>query len=125
MKRILYSLLILTSCLTLSRCSTPDEEVVPYVSQADRIGRFRVYRNINEFYDARISAEDTTIVLSIPSDMSLDNLRPEVIISAGAQVTPASGETQSFTRSPVTYKVTAADGIHFREYKVTVTNDLN
>ena len=84
-----------------------------------------MYRNINEFYDAEISTEDTTVVLRIPADMPLSNLRPEIITSASASVTPASGEVQDFTHSPVLYKVVAADGIHTREYKVTVTNDLN
>lgn len=125
MKREFYCLLILLICLIPGSCTTPDDELVPAKNQADLITRFRIYKNLNEYYDSNISQDDTTIVLSIPTDMSLRKLQPEIILSRGAVVIPASGGVQDFTESPVIYKVTAEDGLHFREYKVTVKNDLN
>lgn len=125
MKREIYSLLILVACIMLGNCTTPDDDLIPAKNQADSITRFRVYKNINEYYDSNISQDDTTIVLSIPSDMSLQKLQPEIIVSRGAEVIPASGDVQNFTQSPVIYKVMSEDGLHIREYKVTVKNDLN
>lgn len=125
MKREIYSLLILVACIMLGNSTTPDDDLIPAKNQADSITRFRVYKNINEYYDSNISQDDTTIVLSIPSDMSLQKLQPEIIVSRGAEVIPASGDVQNFTQSPVIYKVTSEDGLHIREYKVTVKNDLN
>lgn len=127
MKRLIYTTFILAGCILLNNCSTPDDDVDAdlALNQADKITRFRVYKNINEFYDATISHDDTTIVLSLPANMGLDKLQPEVIVSENAKVSPSSGAIQSFITPPVIYKVVAQDGTHIREYKVTVNNNLN
>lgn len=125
MKKLIYSILILFGCIMFHNCSTPDDDIDDDLSlnQADKITRFRIYKNINEYYDATISHDDTTVVLSLPSNISLTELRPEIITSKGAKVSPASGDIQSFVVSPVTYTVVAEDGKHERKYKVTVSNN--
>jgi len=50
-----------------------------------------------------------TVTLNVPYGTDIKNLTPEIIISPGATVLPASDVSQNFT-SPVTYTVTAQDG---------------
>ena len=65
MKKLIYTIFILAGCILLNNCSTPDDDVDAdlALNQADKITRFRVYKNINEFYDATISHDDTTCLL--------------------------------------------------------------
>ncbi|MHB9293364.1 hypothetical protein Holit_02485 [Hollandina sp. SP2] len=62
------------------------------------------------------------ITLMLPFGTDLKALKPEIGISAQAQVNPLSGEAQNFTNSiliPNKYRVTAENGMQV-EYKVTV-----
>ncbi|MDR1985906.1 MAG: hypothetical protein LBP88_02905, partial [Treponema sp.] len=63
-----------------------------------------------------------TITLILPFGTDLKALRPEIGVSAQAQVSPLSGEAQNFTNAilmPKKYRVTAENGMQV-EYKVTV-----
>ena len=60
-----------------------------------------------------------TIAVEVPSGTSVTALVPEITVSAGATILPASGVAQNFT-SPVEYIVGAADGTT-KTYTVTVT----
>ena len=62
----------------------------------------------------------TNIALSVPFGTDLTNLVPTITISEKATISPASGLPRNFS-SPVTYIVTAEDGITETAYTVTVT----
>lgn len=59
-----------------------------------------------------------TIVLSMPSGTDVTGLVP-TIVTTGVSVSPASGVSQDFSTSPVTYTITALDGTT-QTYEVTV-----
>ncbi|MGI6269250.1 MAG: DUF4886 domain-containing protein [Candidatus Howiella sp.] len=59
------------------------------------------------------------IFVDLPFDADLTALTPEITVSDGATVTPATGEAQDFS-APVAYTVTAEDG-STDVYTVTVT----
>ena len=82
--------------LGLGACKTPDQDVVPAKSAAAKIVRFRIYQNVNTFYDATIG--DSTIVITIPIEVDRSTLRPEVLVSSGAIVSPKSGEIKNRRR---------------------------
>lgn len=62
----------------------------------------------------------TNIALSVPFGTDLTSLVPTITISEKATISPASGLARNFS-SPVTYIVTAEDGITETAYTVTVT----
>ncbi len=68
---------------------------------------------------ADIDYEKMTITVNVPFETDITNLTPEIEISAGASVSPASGVAQDFS-SPVEYTVTAEDGITSQKYTVSV-----
>lgn len=70
--------------------------------------------------DVTGSVDDAAIAVRVPYGADVTALVPTITISAGATVSPASGDPQDFT-DPVTYTVTAADGATSAEYSVTVT----
>ena len=57
----------------------------------------------------------------IRSDADMTNIAPEITVTDGATIVPASGTPQDFSQ-PVVYTVTAADGIHQRVYTVQLTS---
>ena len=69
---------------------------------------------------AEIDYEKMTITVNVPFGTDVTALTPEIEISAGASVSPASGEAQDFSQ-PVKYTVTAEDGKSRSEYTVTVS----
>jgi len=71
-----------------------------------------------------ILSTDTTIVFSVRSDADVSALAPELIITAGATVTPASGTMQDFSKGPITYTVTSQDHKWQRRYQLSVVPTL-
>ena len=63
--------------------------------------------------------EGDTITVTLGRQADLTALQPQILVSEGAAVSPASGETQDFSQ-PVIYTVTAENG-NTKEYTVTVT----
>ena len=56
---------------------------------------------------------------TIPEGIDKSAIRPQVLVSAGAVVTPKSGELQDFT-NPVEYKVVSENGENTKTYMITV-----
>lgn len=71
------------------------------------------------FSEPVINQGQNTIQVLLNSKADLTALAPEVTVNEYSTVSPASGETVDFT-NPVTYRVTAQDGIHTRDYQVQV-----
>lgn len=117
MKKYIYLLFVLVCIIG---CETPEDGLVPMPSSNADIVRFRIYQNQNIFFDGNIDNEENTIQITIPEGISKNNIRPEVLISAGATVTPKSGEVQDFT-TPVEYTVVSESGESTKTYIVTVT----
>lgn len=68
--------------------------------------------------DAQIDNVAKTVLANFPEGSDVTHLTPQIVVSEGATVNPASGEAQDFT-NPVVYTVTAANGT-VCEYTVTV-----
>ncbi len=66
-----------------------------------------------------IDQPNASIILKVPSGTVVTALKPTIITSEKASVTPSSKETQDFS-NPVTYVVTAEDGSK-QSYKVAVS----
>ncbi|MFC4098477.1 M4 family metallopeptidase [Paenibacillus xanthanilyticus] len=62
-----------------------------------------------------------TVKVYVEAGDAVSGLAPEIGLSPGATVTPASGETRDFSQ-PVTYTVTAQDGTK-QQWTVTVVKD--
>ncbi len=107
--------------VVINSCKTPDEDIAPAKSAAAKIVRFRVYRNVNIYYDAAIG--DSTIAVAIPDGIDRSALHPEVLVSSGATVFPESGDLENFT-GKVNYTVTSENGEVTKIYEVEVKNGL-
>ena len=70
------------------------------------------------FVTADVDNVEKTVFAGVPRDTDVTNLVPEIRVSEGATINPASGQAQDFSE-PVIYTVTAANGSTC-EYTVTV-----
>ncbi len=73
--------------------------------------------------NATIDLDAHTIDIEVSAGTDLTNLSPEITISEGATINPASQTTVDFN-DPVTYTVTAEDEQTQQEWTVTVTEAL-
>lgn len=63
---------------------------------------------------------DTAIAVEVANGTDVTKLKPTIVVSKDATVSPKSGTQKDFT-NPVTYTVTAEDGTTKKTYTVTVT----
>ena len=63
---------------------------------------------------------DTAIAVEVANGTDVTKLKPTIVVSKDATVSPKSGTQKDFT-NPVTYTVTAEDGTTKTVYTVTVT----
>lgn len=70
--------------------------------------------------DATIDAGAHTVAIEVAYGTNITSLTPTVEISSDAIVSPLSGAAQDFS-SPVTYTVTAEDGVTVQDWTITVT----
>jgi len=68
----------------------------------------------------RIDTALHTVDIDVPFGTVVSALVPAVSVSSGATINPASGAPADFS-SPVTYTVTAQDGVSLQEWTVAVT----
>lgn len=108
LRRIITTLWI---CIGLTSC-IQDEPLCPEAE----IESFTLPSELL-FSDPVINQGQNTIQVLLNKKADLTALAPEVTVNEFSTVSPASGETVDFT-NPVTYRVTAQDGIHTRDYKV-------
>ena len=71
-----------------------------------------------------IDVDAHTVVAEVEYGVDITSLVPNIELSLGATISPESGLSQDFT-VPVTYTVTAEDGITIQEWLVTVTMEPN
>ncbi|MGE4287899.1 MAG: GDSL-type esterase/lipase family protein [Salinivirgaceae bacterium] len=65
---------------------------------------------------------DSTVVIEVKLGTDLTSLAPEIQISPKAVIIPESGKTVDFSQGPVSYLVTAENGIQ-KNWKVSVTTE--
>ncbi len=59
------------------------------------------------------------VFVYVTDDMDLQKVAPEIELSPGASIIPASGSEQDFSKGAVTYKVISEDGEYSKNYGVT------
>jgi len=69
--------------------------------------------------------DGTNITLTVPFGTSLVDLPIAIILSPGASISPVAGHTTFVDGIPVTYTVTAQDGVTTQNYSVTVNVAAN
>ena len=74
-----------------------------------------------EEVSATIDETAKTVSAELLAGTDITALAPEIVISDGASISPASGETVDFT-SPVTYTVTDTSGTITNEYTAMITS---
>lgn len=116
MKTYIY-LFFMLMCIV--SCEKPEEGLVAEKSTNADIVRFRIYQNQNIFFDGAINNDEHTVQVTVPTGIDKTAIRPQVLVSAGAVVSPGSGELQDFTQ-PVEYKVVSEDGENTKTYTITV-----
>ncbi|MDR0542669.1 MAG: DUF5018 domain-containing protein [Dysgonamonadaceae bacterium] len=100
-------------------CEKPEEGLEPQLSINANIVRFRIYQNQNIFFDGTI--QEDVIRVTIPEGIDKTKIYPEILLSAGATVNPASGTLQNFT-NPVEFTVTSESRTVTKTYEVIVNN---
>ena len=116
-----YIFLLVVVLMGATACEKPEEGLNPTESVNAQIVRFRIYQNQNVFFDGTINNEDKVIRVTVPEGIDKTTIHPQILISTGATVNPASGVKQNFT-SPVNYTVTSENGKETTTYEVRVNN---
>ncbi|MDR3250238.1 MAG: DUF5018 domain-containing protein [Tannerella sp.] len=120
MKQILKKYVFLICILIgATACEKPEEGISTQLSVNADIVRFRIYQNQNIYFDGTI--DETTIRVKIPADFDKTRIHPEILLSFGAVVSPASGEAQDFS-NPVNYTVTSENREVTKTYQIIVNN---
>lgn len=70
---------------------------------------------------ANIDHKTGKITAEVEKTIPLSAIKPKIEVSKGANVSPASEEVSDF-RTPVSYTVTAEDGVTIKTYLVTITH---
>lgn len=70
--------------------------------------------------DSAAATIDAVVVLGT----KLDSLFPVIVVSPGAGINPASGDSVDFSQGPVVFTVTAEDHMHTKVWTVTVTEEI-
>ena len=113
-----FSIIFAFIAIALTSCSSDDDNAVQPSSLAEITDFSLTFNNVNESdinYDL-----GTNITVSVPFGTSLEDIIPNIAISEGATITPASGEQVDFVDGEAkTFTVTAEDG-SVKEYTVTV-----
>jgi hypothetical protein len=115
MKRYFLKIIAL---FVLIGCSKKEDSVNIPLSSENFVLHFKISINGNS-YVGNINDKENTITVDVFGS-GLDNLSPEITISAKSSISPKSDISQNFN-SPISYTVTSEDGSK-RTYQVSVSN---
>lgn len=73
---------------------------------------------------AEIDSAAATVDVVVVFGTQLNSLFPVIVVSPGAAVVPASGDSIDFSKGPVTFTVIAEDHVTTRVWTVTVTEEF-
>ncbi len=90
---------------------------IPVVSNAAEILSFVLAEQDGP---AEINSTNASVNIAVVYGTNLTSLTPTIVVSPGAQISPASGVAQDFS-SPRQYVVTAQDGVTTKTWTVTVS----
>jgi hypothetical protein len=90
----------------------------------DTIAEVLSFTLAEEKLPAVIDSAGATIDVTVVKGTKLDRLYPVIVVSAGAGIEPASGDSTDFSKGPVLYTVTAEDHVHKKIWTVTVTEEI-
>lgn len=111
---IIFTFLLAASCIwMMTACNDDDRDSLLLTDDVDILS-FRA-----NGVDGEINEVDNLIQLFYTKGTDLTNLIPEIQLSAGAFVTPASGESQDLSKA-VKYRVT--NGNVYKDYNVVATH---
>jgi hypothetical protein len=116
----LFTLVLTVSATLISSCTT-SEEPKPK-SEENSILEFKIQGKLATIVERE--RNESTITIQFTGPMDVTALAPEIQVSPGATVSPASGEAQDFT-GYVTYEVTAENGTtNYYRVEVVIVNGL-
>jgi hypothetical protein len=110
-----FTINIASPTVTVATTTTPTPTSSVPKSSADAMSSFSV-AGVTE----NLCGNCQNFTVKVPLGTNLTSLTPDIAISAGATVSPASGIAQNFA-NPVTYTVTAQNGVTSQTYVATVT----
>ena len=117
-----YSICLLLSILMLSSCIKDEEPnaecdiISAWVEGAQYQDCF--YQPETDMRKDNVLISSSQIVFTVKSLLSLPKIPLSFTLTPGATIEPANGSEQDFTKGPVTYTVTSADGQWKREYTI-------
>ncbi|MEL6557178.1 MAG: BspA family leucine-rich repeat surface protein [Bacteroidota bacterium] len=101
---------------------TAKEWTISVSSEAERTGTdILTFELENSVRFAAINETDHTVIANLESAIDLSSVVPVFTLSEGATCQPASGETVDLT-NPVTFIVTAEDGITTQEWTISAAD---
>jgi hypothetical protein len=100
-RRLLFAGVVAAFCIVCAGCP-------PMVKSSDNA--ILTFRLPSPKADGVIDDAAHTVTVSVPAATAITSLKPEITVSDGASVSPASGEAQDFSQ-PVTYTVTSESGV--------------
>ncbi len=115
MKNVTNKLLVLFGIIiVLYACNGDDDQTV--LSSDKEILAFDLIDNVF----SEIDSQENTIVITVPFGTDITALAPSIAISENATVSPEGGAVRDFT-NPVTYTVTAQDGVSSTIYQISIS----
>jgi hypothetical protein len=78
----------------------------------------------NTFISSVISETNQQIQIFVTNEADITSIAPEITVTPGATIVPASGVALNFT-TPQVYTVTSQDGNYTKQYTVSVSSDLS
>jgi len=122
MKNYWLMVLAMLACVTMTSCMKDE----PLNKECDiEVVTLHVSNPEDYFFQLTDSTQnvisvDSVITFHVRKSADLTALVPELQITEGATVTPASGTVQDFSKGAVTYVVTSQDGTWQRRYQIAV-----
>ena len=113
---MLSMLVLVTSCFgdEPEYCEADIETITLHVDEPESFF-FQLTDSLQQ-----VLSTDTAIIITVRSDADVSALAPELTLTPGAKVVPASGTVHDFSAGPVHYTVTSQDGHWQRHYTVSV-----
>lgn len=112
MKNTIFRMLVPLAVVALVACNKGPLEQIGYKSDERAIEQFRVPGMVGTPQIVRTPDEATVTVTVLSDQIDLSHVSPQILVSLGASVTPASGEEVDFAANAnqYTYVVTSEKG---------------
>ena len=95
-----------------------------YTQPEDTLAEIISFTLAGQTGPAILDSAAATIDIEVVLGTKLDSLFPVIVVSPGAMVMPASGDSVDFSKGPVQFTVTAEDHVHTKVWTVTVAVEI-